>query len=266
MLRHHSAYRSDSTLGMERVMTHHQRTLSVDARPQSFDFDPRETAVLVIDMQNDFGAEQGMFARAGIPIGSIQAVVEPIARLLPEARRAGMPVVYLKMEFADDLSDAGGAGAPNLIKHRQLGVGESVIAPDGQDSRILVRDTWNTAILPELAPEPEDIIVSKHRYSGFFETSLDNILKARGIRTLIFTGCTTSVCVESTLRDAFYRDYRCLLLADCTAEPIGSNLARGNHEASLLVVETLFGWVSDSTVLVHALAEHTAPTMATSPA
>ena len=71
--------------------------------------------------------------------------------------------------------------------------------------------------------------------------------------TLIFTGATTSVCVESTLRDAFYRDYRCLLLSDCTAEPIGSQFARGNHEASLLVIQTLFGWVADSSSLTAAL-------------
>src|SRR5581483_8633382 len=91
------------------------------------------------------------------------------------------------------------------------------------------------------------------RYSGFFETQLDTMLRERGIDSLAFTGCTTSVCVDSTLRDAFYRDYRCLLLSDCTGEPIGSNLARSNHEASLLVIETLFGWVSDSRSFLRAL-------------
>ena len=98
-------------------------------------------------------------------------------------------------------------------------------------------------------------MVAKHRYSGFFETELDAILRRHGIESLVFTGCTTSVCVDSTLRDAFYRDYRCLLLSDCTGEPIGSDLARSNHEASLLVIETLFGWVSDSRSFRRAL-EH----------
>jgi ureidoacrylate peracid hydrolase len=86
----------------------------------------------------------------------------------------------------------------------------------------------------------------KHRFSGFYETELDAILKRMGAKYLIFTGCTTSVCVESTIRDAMFRDYLPVLLADCTGEPIGHDLARSNHEASLLTIQTLFGWVADS--------------------
>jgi isochorismatase family protein len=77
-------------------------------------------------------------------------------------------------------------------------------------------------------PEAGDLILNKHRYSGFYENELDDILKSRSIKNLIFTGCTTSVCVESTIRDAMFRDFTCLLLADCTAEPIGYGLARSN--------------------------------------
>jgi len=191
---------------------------------------PQKTAVIVVDMQNDFGAENGMIARAG------------------------MTVVYLKMGFAPDLANAGDPGAPNLLRHLALGVGEPVTAPDGRDSLVLIENTWNTDILPELTPQPGDLIVNKHRYSGFFETELDAVLKERGIEFLVFTGCTTSVCVESTLRDAFFRDYRCLLLADCTAEPIGRGLPRDNHEATLLLIELMFGWVSDSAALEKALS------------
>lgn len=89
-------------------------------------------------------------------------------------------------------------------------------------------------------------MVPKHRYSGFFGTGLDGVLRDAQIQTLVFTGATTSVCVESTLRDAFYRDYRCVLLSDCTAEPIGGEHEPSNHEATLLVIQTLFGWVTDS--------------------
>jgi ureidoacrylate peracid hydrolase len=231
------------------------REVTIEARPNPLTIDPIETAVIVVDMQNDFGADGGMFARAGVPLSGIKAAVQPTADVLRAARRAGMKVVYLKMEFESDLSNAGGADAPNLLKHRAMGIGEGVRAPDGSEGRVLVKDTWNTDILAELAPEQGDIVVSKHRYSGFFETELDAILKDLGVKSLVFTGCTTSVCVESTLRDAFYRDYRCVLLADCTAEPIGSDSNRTNHEASLLVIETLFGWVSDSATLLHALAE-----------
>lgn len=236
-------------------MTDERRSVIVDARPEPLAIDSSRTAVVVVDMQNDFGAEGGMFARAGIPITAIAATVDRIAHVLDAARRAGMTVVYLTMQFELDLSDAGAPDAPNFLKHKPLGVGEVAAAPDGRESRTLVKGTWGTEILPELAPEDADIVVPKHRYSGFFETKLDTILRERGIESLVFTGCTTSVCVDSTLRDAFYRDYRCLLLSDCTGEPIGSDLARSNHDASLLVIETLFGWVSDSRSLLRALEQ-----------
>jgi ureidoacrylate peracid hydrolase len=219
--------------------------LTINARPEPLAIDPARTALIVVDMQNDFGAEGGMFHRAGIPISGIQAAVAPAARALAAARRAGIQIVYLKMEFEPDLSNAGSPDAANYINHRRLGIGQAVQTPDGGESRILIKDTWNTDILPQLAPEAGDIVVSKHRFSGFFETQLDAILQERAITSLVFTGCTTSICVESTLRDAFFRDYRCLLLEDCTAEPIGSDLPHSNHDASVRVIETLFGWVSD---------------------
>ncbi len=125
------------------------RHVTVEARPNPLPLDPAETAVIVVDMQNDFGAEGGMFARAGAPIGPIQAVVEPTARVLAAARRAGMKVVYLKME---DLSNAGGPDAPNRVRHVAFGVGKTVEAPDGRESRVLIKDTWDTEVLPELAP------------------------------------------------------------------------------------------------------------------
>jgi ureidoacrylate peracid hydrolase len=196
-----------------------------------------------------------MFARAGIDISPIQATVAPTARVLDMARRTRMPVVSLKMAFATDLSNAGGPDAPNRILHLRMNVGEPVTTPDGRESRILIEDTWNTDILTELTPHPGDLIVVKHRFSGFFETNLDALLRDLGVTTLVFTGCTTSVCVESTLRDAFFRDYRCLVLADCTAEPIGYGLERSNHDASLFLIRLMFGWVSHSTAFIAALAE-----------
>ncbi len=230
------------------------REIFIHARPHPIAIDSRATAVIVVDMQNDFGAEGGMFARAGIDISSIQAAVEPTARVLDAARQVGMPVVYLKMAFTPDLANAGAADAPNRILHHRLGVGEAVTAPDGRASRVLVSDTWNTEILSRLQPEPDDRIVTKHRFSGFFETNLDMLLKELAVDTLVFTGCTTSVCVESTVRDAFFRDYRCLVLEDCTAEPIGAHFERSNHAASLHVIEVMFGSISDATAFTRALA------------
>jgi len=150
------------------------------------------------------------------------------------------------MEHQPDLSDLGGPNHPQQIKHAFMSVGNRVVPPDGREGRVLVRDTWNTEVVPELAPRPGDLVISKNRYSGFYETNLDAYLRELGVRDLVFTGCTTSVCVESTLRDAMFRGYRCLLLSDCTAEPLGADEVRSNHEASLLVIEKLFGWISNS--------------------
>jgi ureidoacrylate peracid hydrolase len=227
--------------------------MNVRARPEALMIDPATTAVIVVDMQNDFAAPGGMFDRAGIPIDGIQAIVGPIGRTLDAARAAGMPIVFLKMQYAANLSDAGPSQGPNRLKHEPLRIGEPVDSPDGTPGAILVEDTWNTQIVPDLAPRTEDLVLPKGRYSGFFETDLDRLLREARIETLIFTGATTSVCVESTLRDAFFRDYRCLLLSDCTAEPIGGQSSPSNHDASLLVIEMLFGWVTDSASLLTAL-------------
>jgi ureidoacrylate peracid hydrolase len=235
------------------------RRIVVDAKPEALAINPAQSAVVVVDMQNDFGSEGGAFALAGIDVSGIRAAIAPTARVLAAARRAGVPIVYLKMGFRPDLSDAGSPDAPNWLKHRPLRAGEALTAPDGTASRILIRDTWNTAIVPELTPEPGDVVLYKHRYSGFYGIDLDDVLKTRSIKNLIFTGCTTSVCVESTIRDAMFRDYSCLLLADCTAEPIGYGLARSNHDASLLVIQALLGWVSESSELIAALEDHDVP-------
>ena len=227
--------------------------VAFDAKPQPFALNIATSAVLVVDMQNDFGAEGGMFARAGVDISMIRSAVESTASVLAAARRRGLPIVYLKMAFKADLSDAGPVDSPNYLRHLRMGVGTVVNAPDGAESRVLIRDTWNTDILPELAPVAGDIVLYKHRFSGFFETQLDAILKHRGIKQLVITGCTTSICVEATIRDAMFRDYSCVLLSDCTGEPIGHDMARSNHDASLLNVEVLFGWVSSSDRFIGAL-------------
>jgi ureidoacrylate peracid hydrolase len=227
--------------------------VTVEAQPSPLTFDLGRTVLLVIDMQNDFAAKGGMFERAGIDVSMIQAAIAPTARVLESARRQGIKVVYLKMAFRPDLSDAGLPDSPNWRVHSFAHVGETVRAPDGTESRILIRDTWNTEIVSELQPQPGDVVVYKHRYSGFYQTDLDNILREMNAKYLVVTGCTTSVCVESTVRDAMFRDYSCLLLADCMAEPIGREFPRSNHDASLSVIQTMFGWICRSDQFIQAL-------------
>jgi ureidoacrylate peracid hydrolase len=231
------------------------RIISIAAKPAPVSIATAKTAVIVVDMQNDFGAKGGMFDRAGIDISMIQKAVGPTAKVLSAARNAGLKIIYLKMGYHPDLSDLGTPDSVNRMRHLQImHVGKTVKAPDGTESRILVRDTWNTNIIAELKPQIGDVVMYKTRFSGFYQTELDTVLKRLGIKHLIITGCTTSVCVDSTIRDAMYRDYQPILLADCTGEPIGDGLPRSNHEASLLTIQALLGWVSSSDEFLKALS------------
>jgi ureidoacrylate peracid hydrolase len=219
------------------------QTMEIQAKPESVAIDPARTAVLVIDMQNAFGSPGGMFDRAGIGTSGIRAAVAPTRAAVEAARRAGLKIVYLKMGFKPNLSDLGAEDVPNGHLFLHLGVKDGV----------LTRDTWGTDILDELAPGDKDTVIYKTRFSGFYRTGLDELLKAAGIKHLIVTGCTTSICVESTIRDAFFRDYHCVVLEDCTAEPMGASLSRSNHQATLLLVERIFGSVATSTAFIDAL-------------
>jgi ureidoacrylate peracid hydrolase len=236
--------------GMKRAPA---RMLTLEAKPEPIALDTAKTAVIVVDMQNDFGSEGGMLHRAGLDITLIRAAVAPTARVLAAARREGIKVIYLKMAFKPDLSDAGAADSVNRVRHVRLGVGSAVRAPNGAESRILIRNTWNTDILSELTPEPGETVLYKNRFSGFYQTELDAVLRQIRIKHLIITGCLTGTCVEATIRDAMYRDYLPVALSDCTANPI-----RADHESALSRIETFFGWVSNSEEFIRVLEAHPA--------
>jgi ureidoacrylate peracid hydrolase len=246
--------------------------ITLDARPRPIEVPLSKTAVLVVDMQNDYGSVGGLFERNGIDISGIRELIAPIAQVLAHARRAGVPVVYTKAALRPDFSDLFQPGSPLRDRWLAYGAGAPVQAPDGRPSRVLIRDTWNTDVIDELKPESGDIEVYKHGYSAFHETELDAVLKGLGVKYLIITGCTTSVCVESTIRDGHSRDYYCILLEDCTAEPIGHSAdgyigvpggIRGgsNYEATLLLIQTIFGWVSNSKSAIQALAAEPDPVL-----
>jgi len=228
--------------------------VTLDAKPDPIAIDPARTAVIVVDMENDFAAKGGMFDRAGVDISGAQKAIPPTAKVLAAARQAGIKIVYLKMGYRPDLSDLGATDSVNRTRHLKFGIGQKIQTLDGRESRVLIRDTWDTDIVTEIKLTTGDIVLYKTRFSGFYQTDLDATLKKLGIKYLIVTGVTTSICVESTVRDAMFRDYLCVLLRDCMSEPIGHDLPRTNHEASLLNVEVLFGWVSDSDQLIKALA------------
>lgn len=217
--------------------------IELEARPEPVPIDPARAALIVVDMQNAFGSPGGMFDKLGIDISAIQAVVTPTRATIEAARRGAIRIVYLKMGFQADLSDLGAEDVPNGALFLDSGVKDGV----------LTRDTWATDILDELAPLGDEPVIYKTRFSGFYRTELDALLKSWGVKHLIVTGCTTSVCVESTIRDAFFRDYHCVLLEDCTAEPLGARFERSNHDATIFLVEKNFGSVSTSTAFVDAV-------------
>jgi ureidoacrylate peracid hydrolase len=186
-----------------------------------------------------------MFDKAAVPITAIQAAVAPTRAAVDVARSAGLKIIYLKMGFMADLSDAGSDVGPHGFLMQRLGVKEGV----------LTRDQWGSDIVDELAPHDNDTVVYKTRFSGFYRTELDELLKAAQIEHLIVAGCTTSICVESTIRDAFSRGYHCIVLEDCTAEPMGADLSRSNHDATILLVERIFGSVTTSSDFINALRE-----------
>src|SRR5713226_5864896 len=146
--------------------------VAIEAKPEPITINAERTVLLVIDMQNDFGSKGGIFDRYGIDISIIQKAVAPIARVIASGRKAGIKVIYIKMGFRPDLSDAGLPDSPNWVKHVPMGVGEAILAPDGTEDRVLIRDTWNTNIVNELKPEAGDIVIYKTRYSGFYQTDL----------------------------------------------------------------------------------------------
>lgn len=123
------------------------RSIMIEARPDPIIIDTARTAVIVVDMQNDFGSEGGMFQRAGIDISPIRGAVAPTAKILSAARKAGIKVVYLKMGFKPDLSDAGPPDSPTRRNHRRFNIGKMVRAPNGAESRI--SETLGTQIFSQ---------------------------------------------------------------------------------------------------------------------
>src|SRR5207253_2651061 len=137
--------------------TEHGQGITASSLDEPSLIDPARSAVIVVDMENDFAAKGGMFDRAGVDISGAQKAIAPTAKVLAAARQAGLKIVYLKMGYRPDLSDLGASDSVNRIRLLTFGVGQKIQAPDGRESRLLIRDTWDTDIVPDLKPQPNDI-------------------------------------------------------------------------------------------------------------
>ncbi|ENV47859.1 peroxyureidoacrylate/ureidoacrylate amidohydrolase RutB [Acinetobacter brisouii CIP 110357] len=209
------------------------------AEPESIQLDAKQTALIVVDMQNAYTSLGGYLDLAGFDVSKTQPVVQQIQKAIDVAHAVGIQVIFFKNGWDADYVEAGGEGSPNF--HKSNAIKTMKKKPELQ-GKLLSKGGWDYELIDELQPAPQDIVIEKPRYSGFFHTQLDSILRAKGIRNLVFTGIATNVCVESTLRDGFFLEYFGVLLDDACyqAGPVEV------HEATLFNVKTFFGWVSDT--------------------
>ncbi|HKV05006.1 MAG TPA: isochorismatase family cysteine hydrolase [Candidatus Acidoferrales bacterium] len=211
----------------------------LDARPEPIEVEFSRAAIVVVDMQNAFASKGGTLDIAGVDLSDAPRVVRSIRGVVDAARSAGVLVVHLQVGYKPDLSNAGGPRSPNYYKETAMHL---MCTRPELKGKLLTEGSWDFAIVDELAPKPGDLVVTKTRYSGFAGTTLDSQLRVRGIQYLFFAGIATNVCVESTLRDAYFLDYWPILLADGTM-PAGD---RSVYEASIFNVESFFGWTVKS--------------------
>jgi ureidoacrylate peracid hydrolase len=211
--------------------------VTIPARPEALTVNPAETAVIVVDMQNAYATRGGYVDLAGFDIAGASAAIAQTKKVLEAARAAGILVIYFQNGWDKEYVEAGGPGSPNWHKSNAL---KTMRAKPELAGTLLAKGTWDYALVDELAPQPGDIVIPKTRYSGFFNTNIDSVLRSRGIRTLVFTGIATNVCVESSLRDAFHLEYFGVVLEDATHH-VGPDFVQ---KAALFNVEKFFGWVS----------------------
>ena len=217
------------------------------ARPEPIALDPATSVLIVVDMQNAYATKGGYLDIAGFDVSQTGPVVAQIARAVTAARSAEMRIIWFQNGWDADYVEAGGPGSPNWHKSNAL---KTMRRRPEMNERLLAKGSWDYALVDALKPEPGDIVMAKPRYSGFYNTALDSTLRGRGVNTLVFTGIATNVCVESTLRDGFHREFFGIVLADATHQAGPEDLQAG----ALANIERFFGWVSDVSSFETALA------------
>ncbi|UUX97188.1 cysteine hydrolase family protein [Aquabacterium sp. J223] len=223
------------------------RPVALDAQPQHVVIDAHRSALVIVDMQNDFCSEGGYLHHRGIDITPDRAPIAPLQVLVPVLRSQGVPIVWLNWGVRRDLLNI----HPSLLHAHTHdgtppGLGERI--PGGDV--ILREGSWGAAIVDELNPGERDIHVTKHRFSGFWDTPLDSILRNMGVCTLFFAGVNADQCVMTTLEDASFLGYDVLMLRDC----VGTTSPPFCMQATEFNVQLLYGFMTDSAALMKGLA------------
>jgi len=220
------------------------------AEPQPVSIDIEHTALLIIDMQRDFLEPGGFGETLGNDVSLLQAAVKPLQAVLAAARDAGMLVIHTREGHRPDLSDA----PPAKIER---GAPSKRIGDSGPMGRILIRGEPGHDIVADLYPIDGEPVIDKPGKGAFYQTDLESMLRNCGIDNLLVCGVTTEVCVNTTVREANDRGYRCIVLGDCCASYFPDF-----HEMGLKMIKAqggIFGWVSDSTNAVAALSRTSRP-------
>jgi nicotinamidase-related amidase len=221
--------------------------ITIPAEPFPYSFDPEQVALLLIDFQRDFVEPGGFGESLGNDVSRLRSAIEPTRAVLAAFRDRGWTVIHTREGHRPDLTDL-------FAAKRDRGNPSLRIGEEGPMGRLLVRGSAGHEIVPELAPQPGEVVVDKPGKGSFYATDLETILRARGITHLVVTGVTTEVCVQSTVREANDRGFESVVLSDCT----GSYFPEF-HESALAMFQAqgaIVGWVSTSAQLLAAL-DHT---------
>lgn len=219
-------------------------TLTLPTRPYPLMLDLEKTALMVIDMQNDFCSVGGWGDRKGFDVSQTQKPIQPIQKLLTALRQTPVTIIHTREGHRPDLSDCP-AHKLARSKHQNAPIGS-----EGAMGRLLTRGSKSHDFVDELQPIPGEIVLDKPGKGSFVATDLDLILRQRRIRQLLFTGVTTECCVQTTLRTANDLGYECVLLEDCCA-----SFVPDFHRVTVEMTQKIFGWVTHSTQVLEALTD-----------
>ena len=225
--------------------------LTLKAKPANVKIDLHKTAIIIIDMQNDFCSDGGYLAKIGVDCSSPQALIPKINALLKQTRQQNTPIIWVNWAVRADMLNIP-ASIPHLHMYKMNNNSQSHIDfMKDKGGWGTLQGSWGAEIVAGLDTKEQDIYVAKHRFSGFFNTELDQILRNMGITSLFFAGLATDICVYATLQDAAFLGYDVLMLEDlvATGSPDFCVAATKHH------VQQLFGFTILSTDLIAAMAD-----------